>query len=391
MESSLPDSNSPEPAEQQPTVISTKSPINRTSLLILILLLCFAAALIYFKLLPNRELKPTPTGTTNQQMKTLSGLEVAQKTAGFLDKTVKPDGSFQLSFDCGYIPQPNCTPKDKSTLPFVGEAILAYLDLYKKTGDNSYKQKADRATDYYFRRCEQSSDACLWAGFAFLPYFKDSGQERYKNAIVSSFEKGIEPGKPLMTYLNLTAGHRLAILYELTQDKKYADQLDNIAKEVLAGKLNSEKGNEIIANTSLRKQDVKILWDIYLPAYKVTKNDNYLYGAQDLLKKMNLSDNFDQVFRNYNLLSTLRIMEALLDVSEISKSDGAEYKKDAYEAGQKLVLLQWDTPENKKYNGDYGFLSNVIATQTNSKETYDSGLAIRLFLRMGDQSFNMQY
>lgn len=352
-------------------------------LIVFVLILIFipvGAVIVQKYVLPQ---KPPAT----PPIPTLTGLEIAKKTAQFIDTTIKEDGSFQLYYRCNATPQPICTPKEQEGPQHSGYIILFYNDLFEKTKEPSYKTKADKAMELFLGKCAQSSDYCQSNFFPLFAYYKTTGDKRYLDGMLRVSDTFLED-KPLTDYVGTNAGIKLANLYEATEEKKYLDKLTKIADEILAGKLDSDQSNQIIyyeEQVPIRFWLFHSIWSVYLPAYTSTKNPLYLQAAQDAFAKANIPAHYD--YFKPQARSSFELVFAIESLTSLAQLTGQEtYKSQAKILAQKLLIDLWDSPENKKYTGDYGFLSQ-FSSDKDSKETLNTAWIARLFLKMDEEEF----
>lgn len=330
----------------------------------------------------------------------LSGLEIAQRTAKFLDSTIKPDDTFHLLYNC-HVESKDCALATNAEQVRNGQVILAYKDLFQETQDQSYKQKADKAMDSILKACQENDDYCIWNFFALYEYYKETNDQRYKSAMLKVADKGLEPGKPLISYLNLNAGNKIAILYDITGDKKYKEQLEKMAQDTLSGALDNATDNPVILKMStdsgefpIRKKSLHIMWDFYLPAYKVSGNSVYLQPIKEFFDNVHTPTQVSILFQAVTNSDLDEIAELALALSEdftdgsIPTDDIEKYRLRARTILESLLVF-WDTPEHTLYTGDYGFLSSVLARNVTIKETLINGWQMRLFLKMKTQQFTV--
>ena len=94
-----------------------------------------------------------------EEVKNLTGLEIAKRIATFLDKSVTPDGK-DTGYSCKKTDQVSpCTPHYFDTVPQnIGYVALVYWQLYKMTADEIYKQKALQLADVLVKECQKNKE-----------------------------------------------------------------------------------------------------------------------------------------------------------------------------------------------------------------------------------------
>ncbi|OGF51600.1 hypothetical protein A3I27_04675 [Candidatus Giovannonibacteria bacterium RIFCSPLOWO2_02_FULL_43_11b] len=367
----------------------------------------FAIALMYYAAVYLPEFIGVKAG------KRLTGLEIAKKTALFLDKTLKPDGSFELLYECTKNDSA-CKAIESSGPPHTGQILRAYYHLWKTTSDPKYKEKADRAMGFVLDACEKNSDYCEWNYFALHDFYMDFKDDRFKKAMLKSADKFLN--ESLENTVNNNNGIKLAALYHVTGEKKYLDKLDKTAKDILDGKFS--RGLEFFVTSDyyvVRNNDIHIIWSVYLPAYAETQNVIYLNAVKDFFEKSHITEHLGKFDSGAGLgIGNLaKAWEVLLDLTEIAQGRNPHYGDlqgsmrtvpealashdepdddpevfyaQAKAIGQHILNERWDSQYNRQFNADYGFL-HAANKSKNNKSPFYSGWLIQLYLRMLDDSF----
>ncbi len=312
---------------------------------------------------------------------TISGLEVAVKTASFLDKTIQPDGSFIAGYSCDSSKPQKCSEPIPLSLtqPHVGQAIFAYFLLGEETKDKSYREKADRAMEYVLNACATNAKVCEWNFFPLAHYYKTTQDEKYLKGMLRPAEGLVTMNQDYIVFSN--AGHKLLSLYEATGDTRYRERL----LEVADAELEKEKNVPVEKRAHRVIQDA---WSVYLPAYRLTKDTRYLRAAELLFDKFDIASNLEQFSTPTNLLFAVKGADALLSLAEISPNQEL-YKRQAHSLLQALLHKLWDTPRNLKFDGDYGFTDVISDGQVAKahKSALTNGWLIKSYLRMGKELF----
>lgn len=309
----------------------------------------------------------------------ISGLEIAVKTASFLGKTFRPDGSVLGGFSCSQGSQNKCgTPITLSAAaPHYGQAIFSYVLLAEATGDQSHKAKADRAINYVLDRCDTDIHMCEWNFFPLAQYYEKTKEEKYlTRGMLRPAEQFLT--RPDSAVINGNVGHKLASLYRATQDERYKNRLLEIADA------------ELLKQTVSPDLTFQIIWSIYLPSYKITNDPKYLLASESFFNSYDMAERvMSEEFKNPGSIANLiKAADALLSLAELSENREA-YRMQAKSVLQAVLNKLWDTPQSLKFNGDYGFLDVDMSTTEEEihKSTLFNGWLIKLFVLMKDERF----
>jgi len=358
-----------------------KSPFSKKFFPVTFIILIIIVAVLFF-VFNSEEMQLNVSG---EQIK---GLEIAQKTALFLDKTIKPDGSFELLYECSK--GLTCKPIESSGPPHTGQIILAYYDLWKKTDDPSYKEKAERAMNFVLTNCEKDTSHCEWNYFPLYGFYKDTGEARYKNAMLKVAGKFLRGS--LIDTVNNNNGMKLLMLYDVTGEKKYLDFLINSADKVRKGEFDMGKVLYQSGDFSVKQGNFQAIWTIYLPAYNATKNPVYLEEIEKFFESARILDHTREFNNTNDFGNLIKVWEVTLDLTKIYKDNPEKYKiyrSQANRIGGYILRSRWDAPELKKFDGDFGFLHSLNKNK-NNKSPFSSAWAARLYLRMSGTSFKLQ-
>lgn len=321
----------------------------------------------------------------------LTGLALSQKIAKFLSSSQNLDGSFQLSYNCSPSLDKRCEPKPPEGPLHGGQIILAFYDIFKATGDETYRKKADLGMKFVMERCPQEAKMCQWHFFPLYVYYRDTKEQRYLEGMLKVADELLGE-KSFNDFVDTNTGVKLAMLYETTGDTKYRDRLEQTAKEALNlndGKILEKNDNRIIyeglRGLEIRARAMSTVWSVLLPAYKVTGKPEYLETARDFFNRAAVSSHAQFYARGiHGTPSLIRAIEALAELSELDKESGERYLKEARAITQTLITGQLDSAETPKFTGDYGFLI-VPGIDSNTKETLYSGWLARLLVRIGGE------
>lgn len=326
-----------------------------------VLILAILAGLAYYFLVANKG------------PQTITGLEVATKTASFLDKTITESGGMLAGFGCFYAIGGNCEPYGISeTQPHLGQAIYGYYSLARVANDQSYRLKADRAMNYVMESCQTNVQMCAWNFFPLARYYFDTNEERYRESMLRPAEEFLVMSHEDIVIQN--AGHKLASLYKATSDERYRTRLVAVADRELANWNPNQSGSSIQA-----------IWSIFLPAYDITSDEKYLAISRTFFDSYNLADNYNQLTPTQAILKGA---DALLVFAEITGERA--YRLQAKNVLQKALNALWDNPENPKVNGDYGFFElNPEGRRIVFKQTLNNGWFVKLFTILADEKFEL--
>lgn len=308
---------------------------------------------------------------------TITGLEVALKTALFLDKTLQPDGSMLGGYECEQSAPNKCSPIPLSAdMPHTGQAIFGYFLLAEASGDPSYRAKADKSINFVLDRCETDVLMCEWNFFPLAKYYEITKEDKYLTRGM------LPPAEKLLAIPDYDAiignvGHKLASLYTATKDERYKKRLVEIADAELP---------KPIENPNLAFQ---VIWSIYLPAYKITGDSKYFLASKEFFDNYNIerrtsSEEFKDVA---SIVYLIKAADGLLSLAELSENKET-YRVKAHAILQTVLNKLWDTPESLKFNGDYGFIEDTITPDKAPKSTLFNGWLIKLFVLMKDDKFN---
>ncbi|OGM96255.1 MAG: hypothetical protein A3B86_03890 [Candidatus Yanofskybacteria bacterium RIFCSPHIGHO2_02_FULL_38_22b] len=323
----------------------------------------------------------------------ITGLEIALKSATFLDKLIRPDGTVLGAVICNERTE-KCPPEGykenylniiPSPFPF-DQVINAYLLLEETTGNKSYREKAEQAINYILDRCNDETDFCKLNFSSIAQYYDKTGDQKYFSAMLSLADNFLSESDEAIVFEG--TGQNLALLFNATGDARYKNRLLKVADAEL---------NRPLYQTENADYIIRAVWYLYLPAHQVSKEAKYLTVAEtivnDLLKQGRVSEIFeDQI----NAIITADSLLALADL----RGNG-EYRTQAHNILQDLLDSVWDTPENIKYRGDYGFIYTLTRDRTLTAAEIQqkpglfnywkvfNGRIVKLFTLMKDDNFDL--
>ncbi|MEQ1500342.1 MAG: hypothetical protein ABL917_03160 [Parcubacteria group bacterium] len=310
--------------------------------------------------------------------KKYTGLEVAVKINSFLDKSLLKNGGMIAGFGCSKVTK-ECSEivPINNNQPHLGQAIYSYYLLGQVTGDASYRAKSDKAMDFVLESCKTNVEMCAWNFFPMSRYYFDTKENKYLIGMLAPSVQFLRMNSDFVIDQNV--GHKLGSLYKATNDEKYKTKLLEVANGELA---KWPYGPEVHSGRS-----IQVIWSVFLPAYEITKDKKYLVASENYFNTFDLSKNF---YRFLFLDPIVKGADALITLSEISEK-GAFYKEQAHSTLQLLIDTYWDSPENVKVSGDYGFIEMPERGKENVvwKKTITNGWISKSFIRLPNDKFNL--
>jgi len=379
MDNTLPQTNpTPQPQNNQPVMgIST---LPKFKLLALGIMIVFFIIVIAVTLFFTRSQTKPQTLTPSPSPNTMTGLQIAEKTAQFLTKAQDADGRFALRYQC-FLDRKDCLVSP--TITPSSQIIVALNNLSKQTSNNTYKQMADRATEAYLSECQQDAKTCGRNHAGFRDYFKETQDPKFKEALLK-ISPDLMAKRSLFDRLASSDVNRLASLYEVTGDQKYLELIVEITDQLMAGGADSDPRNTILYTDSgfpVRLHDLMALDFTFLPAYRVTQDPKYLEYVKTYLTKAKLAQNIGSFKESNNLSELIYGMDAALQVGSADNFQAV---------AQTLINDLWDNPNNVKYNGDFGFLQYYGEEKGNAKATITNAWFITILLQLKDQTFQIK-
>lgn len=394
----------PSPAPTPPVSVASPPPVNQSPLKNRTILIFTLVFLILVTLIAGAYFgksyfikKQTAAQPTPKQSNTLTGLEIAKKTALFLDKAVQENGSVIGIYGCTKKEAKDaiCSAPPPSFVIPHGFTGSAYYNLFKATKDTLYKEKAEKILQFALHDCQTNKNIpnCLNNIIPFYNFYKETNDSRFKDVILSVKDQLVGNKTP-REYAGSWQiyGIPLAILYELTGEEKYLNKLEAATKDFLENGFADDTKNPVFYKEGdfiVRKYDIQIIWDYYIQAYRVTKNPAYLKAVEDFFNKANITNHLEE-FKKHENGENISFVEALTDLTELLDNSEKKqiYLQSMYELANQASLDFWDNPDNPKFNGDFGFLIN-FDTQKNNKPTVHSAWRIRHYLMMGSKTFKI--
>ncbi len=370
-----------------PGILKPKSNLHRLNFVLFTIITVVIVSSIWFFWYRTKTDEPTT------QRPQITGLEVALKSATFLDKLIRPDGTILGAVICNEKTE-KCPPEGykenylyiiPSPFPFF-QVINAYLLLEETTGNKHYREKADQAINYILDRCNTETDFCKLNFSSVAQYYDKTGDQRYLSVMLN-LANGFLSESDEAVILKGT-GRNLALLFDATGDVRYKNRLLGAADAELNRPLYQDKNADYI---------IQAIWYLYLPANQVSKEAKYLDTAEVLVNDLLKQGRVLEIFEDQ--INATITADVLLVLADLRGSE--EYRTRAHNILQELLDSAWDTPENIKYRGDYGFIYTLTRDRTLTAAEIQqkpglfnywklfNGWIVKLFTLMKDDKFNL--
>ncbi len=314
--------------------------------------------------------------------------QVATMTVRFVDSALdEKTGTFNLFFACDK-EKGTCEPSNDENLPpHMGYAIMSLKRVGEETGNTAYVAKADAIIKITLERCETDIKHCEWNFFPIHDYYKSTGDSLYRDAMVKLGDSLLAK-RPIGELINNNVPIKWERLYDVTQEKKYKNQLLALADEIMEKPIAGAKEIYTIGDFSVDDMLAQAMWAVVVPAYRVSKDPKYLVFAEDFFDKARIEDNVDKFLRfSAGISVLLKGLESILDISSLDTSRTSEYRDKAKKISGAFLQERWDTPERTLVNGDYGV---IIHSTTNSKTTNLQGWLTVLLLQLGEEKISVK-
>ncbi|HEY4487865.1 MAG TPA: hypothetical protein VI483_03835, partial [Candidatus Paceibacterota bacterium] len=233
--------------------------------------------------------------------------------------------------------------------------------------------------------CQDDSRFCEWNFFPLHLYYKATGDQKYKDAMMKVVGSVMKE-RPLKELIDNNIPVKWWRLYDATGDELYKDHLIAIADKELSTRTAQKNLGKTVYTTDggyeVKSYDMPIIWALYVPAYLASKDERYLRFIQDFYKAAEIEKNTNYFWGATDTGNLIKGLEAMLMVAPEDPENAEMYRTKVKTALEALMKDRWDTPENKKFNGDYGFLVSPTAKATNIQ-----GWIIALFMTLQDEQF----
>lgn len=318
--------------------------------------------------------------------KDATGLSIATDAVRFVDSALDENtGYFHLTYECSS-ESAACTPvDDPDKPPHSGYAILSLKRVGGASGNEAMAAKADTVLDKAIERCQSDSRFCEWNFFPLHIYYKETGDQKYKDAMMKVVESVMKE-RPLKELIDNNIPVKWWRLYDATGEERYKKHLLDIADKELAERTAQKTLGKTVyttkGNYEVRSYDMPVIWALYVPAYLASKDERYLRFIQDFYEAADIENNTNYFWGATDTGNLIKGLEAMLMIADEDASRADMYRTKVRVALEALMKDRWDTPDNKKFNGDYGFLVSPTGKATNIQ-----GWIIALFMSLKDEEF----
>jgi len=330
---------------------------------ILVPFLIVAAIFVYFLV---TQMDTDSEADVEKTQSSTSGLELALNMTHFIESTLTPENVFTLRYTCSLTPNGMCVPEgtDSSSnegngpVPHSGYAILSFYNTGNKTNNPEMAERSRILTDTMVDRCKDDTLYCEWNFFPLYRFAIDTGDAKYKNAMLSITDTLLKD-YTYDEYISNNIPSKLNMIYEVSGDEKFKDKLVEIAEETLATPLENRNDNDFVylsdSGYAVREGSIQTVWGIYIPAYLATKNAAYRDAARDYFLNAELAEKA-QYTSVAGVTALVKGVEALTAMETIDPQYAPFYKDEAHKIMQYLIQQFVDTPENEKATADYGVI-----------------------------------
>jgi len=323
-----------------------------------------------------------PGGADN----TLTGLEVATDAVRFVDAALDENtGYFHLTYECER-ESSTCNPVDNSDEPpHSGYAIMSLKRVGTANGDEAMAAKADAVLDKAIERCDSDSRFCEWNFFPLHAYYMATKDQKYKDAMMKVVESVMKE-RSLKDLIDNNIPVKWWRLYDATGDERYKKHLIDIADKELAERAAQKTLGTVVYTTKdgyeVKSYDMPVIWALYVPAYFASNDERYLSFISDFYAHADVENNTNYFWGKKDTGNLIKGLEAMLMIAEVDEAHAESYREKVTIALEALMKDRWDTPEDKKFNGDYAFLVAPTGKATNIQ-----GWIIALFMNLQDKTF----
>jgi len=348
----------------------------------------FVAALTIYLLASGLIAVPMPQ--TREHIMEMSGAEIAESSAAFLDAMRREDEQYFYAVDC----DENANQKDCVLVAFYpndtnGWPLIAYSGLYEATGNNAYLQKARTDSQILFRKCSIRPEICLWTLVQIMEYQRVTGDQDFAQLISSLGPNLLAESEKNSTMLLGIEARELAMLYQLSGREEYLNEAKQRLQE--SKNLWQENGPDKYQTSLYAVDGFKFYshscWTelAEIQIYEASRDQTYLQNAVRFFDSAKV-DNYARKIEQ--LVALQPCIEALLKLAAITGNE--KYRTQAISVSQYIVTYRWDPdiPIAMKYNGDGGYMNKVYSFH-NAKILPDASYMIYLLTRMKDVQFEI--
>lgn len=339
--------------------------------------------LLLFFLFKLSLISQTPPPKQESKIQTFTGLELAQKILAFAENTKTSDGNYPLNVICEK--GKGCSANDDLLEGPPPLLTIAYLHLYRATGDKEYLRIADEAIEEDITRCTDSiMDHCYHNVLLLTLFYHYTNDQKYLN-LAPKLRAAMDDIAGKLTdeiggLKRLTFAGHLMDYYVAVKEEKYkaaAFRHFEIAK--------NDTRSPVIYNISgygVRETDCQSLLTT-VDFYRLLKDDQYLNEANELIAKAQFHQNAASFQKSFMFAPCI---EAYMNLFEFTGD--TKYNEGAMDLMRAAIKNFMDHPKNNFYTSDYGITNSKDLTK-NTKWLSTNFWVMANLAKMKDVSFQL--
>ena len=251
-----------------------------------------------------------------------------------------------------------------STMPQSGAwAALAFIGLYRASGNEEYLSKARLAADGMIDSCRTSSNAldCAWSLAQLYEVYTDLGKTEYKEFILAQlndFPKISVPSGQESPMLKAIEAREFAIAYRLSKLNTYLEKAETAISTAENASLTNgiilyQEDDDSPTTTTVRSDDCWIQV-AKLEAYNAfdKANEQYFLDARSFFDTARISEHAPDFGAMSQLLPCIEGLKLLWE-----ETGEKPYLKEALKLNEHILTYYWDPEQKPKYDGDGSFIS----------------------------------
>jgi len=352
--------------------------------LLSVLSLLFISTVVY----SSPFLRATDKSTIN-----VSGLDVSLETTKFLEGMRDSSGIYSFGAPCKHS---DCIPAGISLPQNPAWVTLAYVGLYKATGDPAYKTKIKESMDALRHTCPPDNLDCLYVGMQAAEAYELIGDDSYldylKNA--SAFYVHADPlvmlkaimARELVLKLRYFGGDTQEVIRFVSDSEQYLKDSPRVAPSV---DFRSGACWVQLAWLELARLPDDVLGaGVDDPQYPIYYRESILaFHPQKFFNENDFSvllDGSSPDAFSLTLTELFPCVEALHILHNLTGD--VKYLKDSRAIEELFLRDRWDSKLTPKFNGDGGFLAQGCVDTEKGKSCYlnnkvlnDNSYAVYLF------------
>ena len=324
-------------------------------------------------------------------MKTISGIDVAKHLVSFLDSTYSAEeGLTNVRYMCNSAFPEGCVvkPHEPGEIPHFGRIIEAYRAYGLATDNEEYLQRGKDLIDSVVVGSKKDTELSKWNFFPLYVYFKETKDEKYKEAMMHVADDVYNPEMLYSRVLFQNVGMKLWMLFDITGEQRFKNRLDDLARIAMShdqqDAVEYYKENDFVVH----RGDIRATW-LLLSAYRATNNEEYLRKAADFYRGAHVENHVCSA--NPKIRSDLLVIaaEIIFDISEMDEKLLEEFSSMGIALLQEIVLSRIDLPDRPVFNGD-GALLALHGERVNEKDSLHSAWIAQQFIRAKDYMFSVE-